>query len=52
MSFYDDSSRRRERLKKGEFTILPFSGFSRLASFIPGITPGDQIVLTANTGIG
>lgn len=52
MSFYDDSSRRRERLKKGEFTILPFSGFSRLASFIPGIIPGDQIVLTANTGIG
>ena len=51
MSFYENSGKRRERLKEGKHTIIPFS-FPRLSRVIPGFIPGDQVIITANTGLG
>lgn len=52
MTFYEQSSLRRDQLKRGEYTFIPFSSFPRLAQHVPGFIPGDQVIITANTGQG
>lgn len=50
--FYKGTTNRKERIQQGIPTIIPFKSFDRLAKFIPGIIPGEQIIICANTGIG
>lgn len=50
--FYKGTTNRKERIQQGIPTIIPFKSFDRLAKFIPGIIPGEQIIICANTGVG
>lgn len=51
MSFYEQSDQRRQWLKEGKYTIIPFA-LKRFRDFIPGLIHGDQLIITANTGLG
>ena len=50
--FYQISKNNKELLDKGTPTIIPFYDFPRLSKYIPGIVPGDHIIVTAGTGQG
>lgn len=50
--FYQKSLRNRQRLLDGIPTLIPFRSFKRLSKFIPGITHGEQVIITSNTGGG
>ena len=43
---------RQIQLNKGIATIIPFKSFPRLSQKIPGIIPGDTIIITGGTGEG
>ncbi|HPQ79641.1 MAG TPA: hypothetical protein PLG47_04265 [Candidatus Dojkabacteria bacterium] len=47
-----DVNIKKELLKKGIPTIIPFRQFPRLSEKLPGIIHGEQVLLTANSGSG
>lgn len=49
--FYQERSRNIELLKQGLPTLIPFSNFPRLSQFIKGFTPGDHVLVTAESGV-
>lgn len=51
-NFYTATETRREKIVNGIPTLIPFTSFPRLSKFIPGIIPNDQVLITANTGVG
>lgn len=50
--FYQLSLRNKKQLDKGYPTIIPFYNFPRLSKYIPGIVPGDHVIVTASTNVG
>lgn len=50
--FYQKSIRNREKLLNSIPTLIPFISFPRLSNFIPGIVHGENVLCTANTGVG
>lgn len=56
MTWFDeynkDVNERQERLIQGIPTLIPFASFPRLSQKVPGIIPGDTLIVTGNTGEG
>jgi hypothetical protein len=50
--FYQKSVKNREKLLQGIPTLIPFLSFPRLSNYIPGIVHGENVLVTANTGVG
>lgn len=50
--FYGNVVERQKQLVKGIPTLIPFKSFPRLAQHVPGIVPGEFLIITASTGIG
>ena len=42
----------RENNKSGYYNCIPFEGFERFKKIIPGISNGEQIIITASSGVG
>lgn len=51
-SFISGIDGRQDYLNRGVPTLVPFYNFPRLSTIIPGIIPGDNVIITANTGVG
>lgn len=43
---------RQRQLNTGVPTLIPFRSFPRLSEHVPGIVPGEQVIITASTGLG
>lgn len=56
MTWFEEYSKeideRQVRLNKGVPTMIPFKSFPRLSKKVPGIIPGDSVLITGTTGTG
>lgn len=51
-TFREATNDNRNKLVQGYPTLIPLIGFPRTSKYIPGIIPGEQIIVTASTGCG
>ena len=51
-NYQKDINFRQEKLNKGIATLIPFKSFPRLSQKVPGIIPGDTVIITGGTGEG
>lgn len=56
MTWFDEYSKeideRQVKLNQGVPTMIPFKSFPRLSKKVPGIIPGDSVLITGTTGTG
>lgn len=51
-SFFENSKKNKKSIDAGTPVIIPFLSFPKLSKFIPGIVRGEQVIVSASSGVG